>query len=360
MRAGAYTLLLSILLSGCALSPGMNMESLPSWRGITITPITAHIVQEQNRNATALQAESTEIALQQNNTDVEYKVGPQDILSITVWDHPELTIPAGSFRTAEEAGHLVDNSGHIFYPYVGRVKVSEKTIGEIRETLTKAISRKVVRPQLDVRVIAYRSKKIYITGEVTTPGAQFITDIPLTLMQAINQAGSLTHRSDMVNATLTRDGKTHPINLLAMYEQGDLNQNILLKDRDTLYIPSQDLRKVFVLGEVQRPSSILMPKGRISLAEAISDAGGVNHLTSKPEQIFVIRNLKNETTPAVYQLNGKSPDAMILGDQFMLKPRDIVYVETAGITRWNRVIQQLVPSSTLLNHAANTDYLLSQ
>lgn len=360
MRAGAYTLLLSILLSGCALSPGMNMESLPSWRGITITPITANLVQEQNRNAAILRAENSEISLQQNDSDTEYKIGPQDILSITVWDHPELTIPAGSFRTAEEAGHLVDDSGHIFYPYVGRVKVAGKTIGEVRDTLTAAISRKVVRPQLDVRVIAYRSKKVYITGEVTTPGPQFITDIPLTLMQAINQAGNLTDRSDMVNVTLTRDGKTYPINLLAMYEQGDLSQNILLKDRDTLYIPSQDLRKVFVLGEVQRPSSILMPKGRISLAEAISDAGGVNRLTSKPEQIFVIRNIENETTPAVYQLNGKSPDSMILGDQFMLKPRDIVYVETAGITRWNRVIQQLVPTTTLLNNSVNTDYLLSQ
>ncbi len=360
MRAGAYILFLSILLSGCALSPGMNMESLPSWRGITITPITAELVLKQKQSMEALRAQSTATALQQNDTDPEYRVGPQDILSITVWDHPELTIPAGSYRTAEEAGHLVDDDGYIFYPYVGNVKVAGKTVGEIRDILTKAISRKVVRPQLDVRVIAYRSKRVYITGEVTTPGPQPITDIPHTLIQAISQAGNLTKNADMVNATLTRDGKTYPINLLAIYEQGDMSQNILLKDKDTLYIPSQELRKVFVLGEVQRPSSILMPKGRISLTEAISDAGGVNRLTSKPEQIFVIRNIDNEEVPAVFQLDGKSPDSMILGDQFMLKPRDIVYVETAGVTRWNRVINQLVPSSTLLNNAVNTDYLLSQ
>ena len=342
------------LMGGCALSPGMKMKEEPlqgKESKIQIIPITAEVVYRENlaetRSDNPLFEQSKPIA------DYEYRIGPRDVLSITVWDHPELTIPAGEFREAEAAGHLVAEDGTIFYPYVGSVKVAGLTMDEVRKVLTQRIRRTIANPQLDVRVAAFRSQKAYVVGEVAVPGPQPITDIPLTVVEAINRSGGVTAESDMLNVRLTRDGNIYDIDLLAMYDDGDVRQNILLKDGDILHVPDQNQQKVFILGEVGAPSSLLMHKGKMTLAEAISDVGGFDRTSSNPEQVFVIRGTPD--APQVFHLNAKSPAALILGDQFKLKPRDVVYVETAGVTRWNRVIEQILPTVNMLRDISNIE-----
>jgi polysaccharide export outer membrane protein len=263
-------------------------------------------------------------------------------LAITVWDHPELTIPAGQFRSADAAGHLVADDGTIFYPYVGKVKVAGKTVQEVRRIITRRIANYIANPQLDVRVAAFRSQKVHIVGEVATPGPQPITDVPLTVVEAINRAGGLSDMADMLNVNITRDNVVNYVDVLALYEQGDTSQNILLQNGDILNVPDRNLQKVFVLGEVSKPSSLLVHKGRLTLAEAISDVGGVNPRSSNPAKIFVMRGSPGE--PEIYHLDGKSPDSMVLADRFPLFPRDVVYIETAAITNWSRVINQLLPT----------------
>jgi len=345
---------LAVFINGCAFSPGMTMVHAPETPNVKIVPITPKLIYNQELRQ---QSEVNEEVIKKRENDIknyQYKIGPRDVLSITVWDHPELTIPAGEFRSAETAGTLVAEDGTIFYPYIGVVSVEGKTVGQVRKILTEKISRTIAQPQLDVRVASFRSQKAYIVGEVTTPGPQPITDSPLTVVDAINRSGGVTQNADMLNVTLSRDGVVHAIDLLAMYEKGILSDDFVLKDGDILQIPDTNLQKVFVLGEVARPSSYLMHKGRLTLSEAIGDAGGVDQLSSNPARIYVIRG---GTNPAeIYHLDSSSPEALILGDQFKLRPRDVVYVDTAGITRWNRVISQILPTSLLLQSLSAIQY----
>lgn len=359
MIKNVFTLILTLFFSSCAISPGMMMYDQPSTKkdvyktdsGVMIVPITADLIHRQSgQNKHEVSAKSAN-KRKQEQQHYKYRIGPRDILNITVWDHPELTIPAGEFRSAEAAGHLVAEDGSIFYPFAGLVKVKGKTVREVRDILTKKISRAIARPQLDVRVAAFRSQKAFIVGEVTTPGPQPISDVPLTIVEAVNRAGGVTREANMINVTLSRDGKTQDINLLAMYEEGDISLNHILKDGDVLNIPDRSQQKIFVMGEVATPASILMNKGRMSLAEAISDAGGFDRVTSNPGRVYVIRGKRKATE--IFHLNSNSPEALILGDQFSLKPRDVVYVDTAGVTRWNRVIEQLLPTTTLLRNLSD-------
>jgi polysaccharide export outer membrane protein len=268
------------------------------------------------------------------------------VLSVIVWDHPELTIPAGEFRPAETTGHPVAADGTIFYPHVGVIQVAGKTLREIRELLTQRLSTVIERPQLDVRVVGFRGQKVQVTGEVVAPGSIPITDVPLRVQDAISQTRGVTLEADQREVTLSRGGRTFTLDLQAMYEQGDLSQNWLLQDGDILNIPDRSRNKVFVLGEVLRPSSRVMVKGRMTLAEAIGDSEGFDPTSSNPSKVYVIRG--NFDRPSIYKLDAHSPDALLLATQFQLRPRDVIFVSPHNLTRWNRIITQIQPTVQLL------------
>lgn len=363
-------LAMTLMLAGCGIAPGMYMMPQADRSNIEV-PVS--INGEIKTEKAEIHRIDAAVVVQQVDAQRKfyesfgrppkvsyerYRLGPRDILSIVVWDHPELTIPAGEFRSAEAAGTVVNEDGTIFYPYVGVIRAAGLTVEQLRETLTRKIATYIENPQLDVRVASYRSKKVYVVGEVKTPGIQFINDIPMTVAEGLNRAGGVTETADQRLVTLSRNGRVYPIDLTALYENGDLQSNVLLQDGDILNAWDVSLSKVFVLGEVGSQRSLLMNKGRMSLAEALGEAGGFDRTAANTSMVFVIR--ATTTKPEIYHLDASTADAMLLAERFPLRPRDVVYVDTAAVTRWNRVISQILPTAQTLAQSTQTSFPLFQ
>jgi polysaccharide export outer membrane protein len=345
----AVVAVLATLLSGCAaLAPGLHMsESAVEGRGtdeqpIRIISVTPSVLAEQAKVRAQAASGRARDPLAAEAGQWQYRVAPYDVLSVIVWDHPELTIPAGEFRAAEAAGNVVQADGTVFYPHVGVVPVAGKTLPEIRQVLTERLRKVVQGPQLDVRVAAFRGQRVHVSGEVTAPGTYPISDVPLRIADAIALAKGFTATAFPGSVTLVRGGQPQRLDLRALFEDGDTSQNWLLQDGDMVHVASSAQHKVFVLGEVRRPSSKLMTRGHMTLAEAIGDSDGFDPVTSNPGAVYVLRGRYD--APEAYRLDASSADALLLAAQFELQPLDVVFVAPYALTSWNRVVLQILPT----------------
>jgi polysaccharide export outer membrane protein len=188
-----------------------------------------------------------------------------------------------------------------------------------------------------------------VEGEVRVPGTQIFTDVPMTLMEAISRAGGITATGDRSFVTLTRNSQTTAIDLMELQDLGVNPNRILLENGDLVTVHSREERKVFVMGEILRPSALLMRNGRLTLNEALGEAGGPNLNTANTSQIYVIRSTSQEGAPAIFHLDASAPSALALAETFPLQARDIVYIDPVPLVSWNRVVSLILPSAQVLN-----------
>jgi len=336
--------LTTLWLSGCAIAPGMNAPSEHDEPPITL--ITPALIAAQ---ASPADPQINPLLAVFSEPSKEYRIGAADVLAIGVVNHPELIPPdAPPVRDGRDQpfGFVVDATGHLNYPYVGSVNVAGKTVGEVRSDLTQKVAQYIREPQVAVRVTGFRSKRVYVDGAVRTAGNQDITDVPMTLALALAAAGGIPSSGDASQITISRAGHVYPVSLPALARAGHGAESIYLYDTDRVHVAERVDNPVFVAGEVGQARAVPMRDGVLSLGDALAMSGSLSQVGSNPSGVYVVRLQDNDTTPKVYRLNAKSPTGLALAGRFQLQPRDLVYVQTAALMRWNRVMNLLL-SSTL-------------
>lgn len=289
-----------------------------------------------------------------------YTIGPGDVVGVIVYDHPELLPNAGAVIAQSvdptgvqvAPGFIVDADGEIAFPYIGRVRVAGLSEGDASDLLIKLLRPHIRDPQVTVRIQSFRSRRAYVEGEVRNPGSQIFTDVPMTLNEAINRAGGITAAGNRSAVTLIRNGRSILIDLVNLREAGYDGNSIPLKSEDTVRVANREDSKVFLMGEVLAPLALPMrSNGRLSLSEALGEAGGPMSATASAGQIYVIRQGATGA-PAIFNLNARNPAALAIASQFPLQPQDVVYIDPVPLVKWNRVVSLILPSAQVVNTAS--------
>ena len=250
----------------------------------------------------------------------DYEIGAEDILKVTVYGHEDLSLAV-----------VVQSDGTFVYPLVGRVKAAELTTKELEQKLTVLLSQGFIRnPQVTVSVAEYRSKTVFVVGEVSRPGTYPLSE-GRTLVEILSRAGPmlpgagsevvvirpatpsgapLLPRDVAGDGPLRSQGQVIRIDVREL-QAGDLTQNAALRPGDTVFIPQAP--RVFVSGEVRNPGAYAFAPG-MTLRQAISMAGGFTEHASS-SRLRVVR-----------QVEGKSREIKVRIDD-TLEPGDTVVVK---------------------------------
>lgn len=361
-----------VLLSACTITPGMRNEidrgdiSVP---GIKVIEVTPEVVLSEALATSASTAADVPAWLSERKIDSDgYRLGQGDVVRIVIWDHPELNNPSGQAQgDSASGGRLVEPDGKLFFPYIGRIQAAGLTPTQLREDIIGALSKFIKEPQIDVRITEFRSQRVYVTGEVTSPGPIFLNDVPVAALDAIASKGGFTELSNRRRILLTRDGVTADLHAEDLI-YADPKNGVFLKAGDIVNIPDISDDKIFLLGDFVTQKTILQGRTTVSLAEAITEGGGLDKLGANAKAIFIFRRNESAASlgkqkagsedsgaapsvderllfaPKVYAMDLTRAESLLLAERFSLKPRDVVYIASTDFSKYNRIINQLLPT----------------
>ena len=253
-------------------------------------------------------------AAEQAQTD--YQVGAQDILRITVFDEPELT---GLFT--------IDADGSLTYPLLGRVSVDGSSLREIQDQLSKLLGDGfLINPQVSVEISEYRSQRIYVLGEVRSPGVYTLQG-NMSLIEVLVEAGSTTVNAGMEVQIVRRPGTPQEDSGPVLPEDADVEvtyvdlrdiqsgrlSRVTLQDGDTVYVPRAET--FFVTGNVRSPGSYPWERG-LTVRQAISLAGGLTERGST-RGMRIFRDVDGEQM----EISAEMDDLIEAGDTLRVRQR---------------------------------------
>lgn len=343
--------LVASLLSGCAegfvrfpVTPEAQQAERPD----------VHVVRLSAENISAFEsprrgAARSSIPLTRPSS---YAIGAGDILNVIVFDHPELTLPAGPERSAEENGFQVQEDGTFFYPFIGQVDAAGRSAQDIRVEVTERLAEFIPNPNVEVRIAGYNSQSVVVSGAVDSPLRHPIANMRVTLLDAINGAGGAEEDADLRAVSLKRNGSNYVIDLRGFLENGFRENNPVLQNGDVVFVPRRQPEEAYILGEITRPSVVDLADGPVTLTQAVARLGGLREQRADSRGIFVFR--KKNGAISVFQIDTTSPEGLVLGTRFILEPSDVVYIVRSPLQRWNDTITRLLPTVTAVNATDTT------
>lgn len=269
-----------------------------------------------------------EAQIRDKNLPIEsgYLIGPGDVLSIEVWNQPDMS-----------RDMIVNDKGEIRLPPIKAMSVMGSTTYQLEDKLVKALSKYLIDPIVFVTVKEYNSQRVIALGEIQT--GMYTLKRKTSLVEFLGQIGGPTDNADFSKIKLIKkDGEIFSYNLNELISDPKKSDEVLVSGGDIIYVPPLEIHRVSVLGEVKSPK-IINIKEKFSLVEAITEAGGYteNAVTSS---VIIVRGELGALKGYRIDLNRilKKGDIRL---NIELKPGDIVYVPKTFIADVERFLRDI-------------------
>ncbi|MES2922440.1 MAG: SLBB domain-containing protein [Verrucomicrobiota bacterium] len=271
----------------------------------------------------------------------------RDTLSFTIADLSDLS-PFYTKGNAFIYGPIeVPEDGLVAIPYVGEIKVLGLSVAQISAKLNEM----VLPVSNTARVSVGRSGRIprtaNVIGEVKSPGPVPLERSGITSLDLLAASGGPTEAEHLYKYTLRRQGHDYVFDY-----QGFRQHAFPVEEGDLLSVTTDVSNRFYVMGAINKPTTVPFPVPNPTLADALGAATGFDERRSDPSGVFVFRKGNPDQ---VYTINLMQPGAMFLAQRFDIRGEDLVYVTEAPLARWNRLIVQLLPFSQFSQAAYNLD-----
>ena len=355
-KSTSLFLAITFLFSGCATTSGLQTYDLPEQGAYTTeqgSSLSVVQLNQQNVNASAFDhaqnSHSSAISHLFNANQRAYTLSTGDVLSIQLWAYPEITPPIQDISNVRASGYPIDSSGNVHLPLIGQVRIAGKTLSETNRFLRTQFARYLKHPDVVVRVLSYEGRRYFVNGQVMKSGQYTLNDQPISIYTALGEAGGInTQTADNTNIQLIRQGTTYNLNAMELEKHGYSLHHLLIQPNDTIFVNTKENQKLYVMGESNKSQAIPLRDQGMTLSDVLGESEGINPYSASAAKIYVMRtNLKTKES-TVYHLNLSSFGNLGLANQFQMQKNDIVYIDATGLTRWQRIVSQIVPFSSAL------------
>lgn len=282
-------------------------------------------------------------------------LGPGDVLTINIFE-VGVTLFTGAAGNPAQGGAfnpsaratplddvLVDSSGTIVLPYVGKLNVTGKTPGELARMIERGLRGLSQRPQVQVTVKANAHNNYYVLGDVRAPGKFPLTLPEERLLDALARAGGATVQPDDAVLRLTRDGVSAETRLSAIDAAGPQNIALLPGDRIQLFTRP---RTFLAFGSTLKVSQVSFSANELSLAEALARIAGPNENSANPAAVYLFRYDQTAMNvpggqPVIYRLNMLKAQSYFLSQRVGMRDKDVIYIASAASNQPGKLAQIL-------------------
>ena len=337
-------------LGGCALLPATGPTGVDVRAGQTDAESLPYALVRVNRKVTAVLAKEAPrlaTAFADRRPPRGIRIGIGDIVAVTIFEATSggLFIPAeagvrpGNFISLPI--QAVDTNGNISVPYAGNIRANGRTPVEIQQAIVDALKDRAIEPQVVVSVVEQRTSLITILGDVGAPRRIPASAEGEQLLDAIARGSGTAGPGSDAWVMLERQGRraTAPFGAL-VYEP--IN-NIYVHPNDTIYV-YREPQTFLAFGAAGNQQQVPFGAWRLTLAEALARAGGLNDNLADPAAVFLYRGETRQVAetlgidctpfhgpiiPVIYNLNLRDPAGYFLATSFEMRNKDVIYISNS-------------------------------
>ncbi|MEA1955004.1 MAG: polysaccharide biosynthesis/export family protein [Campylobacterota bacterium] len=341
-------ILFSLFMFGCATAPeNINISSTP-----------VKVLKKSVNKASAVVDRSTMILKEKKRKELieqscdGYKIKTGDRIIVSVTGHPELSTSVSPSLSSKS---FVNQNGTIQLPTIGIIYVAGKTTLEVKKDITKKLKKILFNPNVTVNSAFIRKYRYNLIGNfVNTETIE--KDYKMTLLEVISYGkGIKKETADLRHAYVIRNKRKLPVNLYRLLEKGDISQNIDMRDRDTVVVPSyQRDQFVYLFSKLSRAGKAQIPliDGKLTLIQALSMSEVIEVKESQMDfnNIYVIRTEMDRVE--TFKIDAQK---MFEGDilPFNLLGGDVVYIPKTKVGGINEVVSYFFPTLQLIYNILN-------